>query len=244
MGFVHPDENNEQACTDIDECELFNNLCENGRCENIFGMFRCECNEGYKLDSSGGNCTDINECENPQSCQYGKCINTRGSYICQCPPDYHLVPTGDACIGEFIWDYFFEAFIYRNLIQWYLIILDQRESICYAGHYYPDGKPRCLYDVISSVTRAECCCSIGNAWGPRCEPCPKRGSQEFEKICPGGSGYAPNQQTVVLEDINECEEHYETVCLNGHCTNTFGSFMCSCDEGFVLDEHKISCVGG
>lgn len=46
---------------------------------------------------------------------------------------------------------------------------------------------------------------------------------------------------VVLEDINECEEH-ENICQNGHCTNTFGSFMCSCNEGYKLDETGYMCI--
>lgn len=33
---------------------MFNNLCVFGVCENIFGTFRCECNEGYQLDNTGG----------------------------------------------------------------------------------------------------------------------------------------------------------------------------------------------
>ena len=96
--------------------------------------------------------------------------------------------------------------------------------------------------MASSVTKATCCCSIGNAWGNRCEECPQVGTKEFQELCPGGSGYRPNQETVILEDINECEE-YENICQNGHCTNTFGSFMCSCNEGFILDDTKSSCIG-
>lgn len=42
---------------DINECDMFPNLCVNGQCENVFGMFRCICNQGYKLDITGGNCT-------------------------------------------------------------------------------------------------------------------------------------------------------------------------------------------
>lgn len=61
-------------------------------------------------------------------------------------------------------------------------------------------------------------------------------------MCPGGMGYRPNKATVILEDINECDDH-ENICQNGHCTNTFGSFMCSCNEGFVLDETRTSCIG-
>lgn len=47
---------------------------------------------------------------------------------------------------------------------------------------------------------------------------------------------------VLLEDINEREE-YENLCRNGRCTDTFGSFVCSCDDGFRLDESNAFCVG-
>jgi len=42
---------------DINECETFRNLCTNGRCENLVGLFRCICDTGYTLDPTGGNCT-------------------------------------------------------------------------------------------------------------------------------------------------------------------------------------------
>ncbi|XP_029674893.1 fibrillin-2-like isoform X2 [Formica exsecta] len=216
MGFMHPDERSEQACVDINECEMFNNLCVYGRCENIFGMFRCECNEGYKLDNSGGNCTDVDECESPQSCQYGTCINIQGKYICRCPPHHELVEAGNACV-------------------------DRRESLCFTGYEHGTGKPQCIFEVASSVTKATCCCSIGTAWGTGCEECPRAGTKEYDQLCPSGPGYRPNRVTVILEDINECVEH-ENICQNGHCTNTFGSFMCSCNEGFILDDSKTSCI--
>lgn len=44
------------SAADIDEC-TFADICVNGRCQNIPGLFRCECNIGYELDRSGGNCT-------------------------------------------------------------------------------------------------------------------------------------------------------------------------------------------
>lgn len=47
---------------------------------------------------------------------------------------------------------------------------------------------------------------------------------------------------VILEDVNECEEH-ENLCKNGHCTNTFGSYMCSCNEGYRLDNTSTFCYG-
>ncbi|CAH0559244.1 unnamed protein product [Brassicogethes aeneus] len=213
MGFMHPDEGNQQTCVDINECDMFNNLCVFGKCENTFGMFRCECRDGYKLDGTGGNCTDIDECESPQSCLYGSCSNIQGSFKCLCPPNYELVSEGNACI-------------------------DRRTSRCYL-HTDPYGK--CEAPTADYVTKASCCCSVGKAWGNNCEHCPAHDTKEYEILCPGGMGYKPNDLTVVLEDINECEEH-ENICQNGHCTNTFGSFMCSCNEGFRLDETGYMCI--
>lgn len=47
--------------TDIDECN-FQNICVFGTCQNLPGMFRCVCDDGYELDRSGGNCTGESNC--------------------------------------------------------------------------------------------------------------------------------------------------------------------------------------
>ncbi|XP_018574078.1 fibrillin-2-like [Anoplophora glabripennis] len=213
MGFMHPSEGNDQSCVDINECDMFTNLCVFGKCVNTFGMFLCECHDGYKLDGSGGNCTDFDECESPQSCVYGECTNTQGSFRCVCPPNHELVAEGNACI-------------------------DRRTSRCFLQY---DGPGKCSAPSADYVTKASCCCSVGQAWGPRCEVCPPSDALEYQQLCPGGGGYKPNEITVVLEDINECEEH-DNICQNGHCTNTFGSFICSCDDGYKLDETGYMCV--
>lgn len=44
------------SAPDIDECN-FQNICVFGSCQNLPGMFRCVCDDGYELDRSGGNCT-------------------------------------------------------------------------------------------------------------------------------------------------------------------------------------------
>ncbi|XP_014244418.1 fibrillin-2-like [Cimex lectularius] len=216
MGFMHPDYNG-KACIDMNECNMFNNICMFGQCENIFGMFKCNCDEGYTLGNRGDNCTDINECENPGACRFGTCENTNGSYLCNCPPNHQLTPSKDGCV-------------------------DKRESRCYqqvdGGTY---GKPTCTKDMGQIVTKATCCCSIGKGWGPNCELCPTVNSPAYRDLCPGGSGYRPNLVTVDIEDINECDEH-PRICQNGHCTNSFGSFICSCNDGFRLDETTATCL--
>ena len=44
------------SCTDIDECRLYSDLCENGQCTNTVGSYRCVCNHGYRPDSTASRC--------------------------------------------------------------------------------------------------------------------------------------------------------------------------------------------
>lgn len=43
------------SVTDIDECQ-HRSLCVNGHCRNTEGSFRCVCNQGYTLSSTGDQC--------------------------------------------------------------------------------------------------------------------------------------------------------------------------------------------
>ena len=71
--------------------------------------------------------------------------------------------------------------------------------------------------------------------------CPSQGTPEYKIVCPGGPGYQPNPNTGILEDINECNTMIN-ICTNGRCSNTFGSYMCTCNNGFELDDSAIGCV--
>ena len=44
-----------------------------------------------------------------------------------------------------------------------------------------------------------------------------------------------------LIDINECSEETDDCAQN--CTNTNGSYTCSCNPGFILDTDRRNCNG-
>ena len=44
-------------------------------------------------------------------------------------------------------------------------------------------------------------------------------------------------------DINECEESRQSICANGMCENTQGSYSCICDSGYELSPDGAFCLG-
>lgn len=85
---------------DLDECRLMPGACQNGRCINTLGSYRCLCNPGYQVDSGReSQCIDVDECQviTPSPCEF-ECRNTPGSFTCTCPSGFRLDGDGRTCL--------------------------------------------------------------------------------------------------------------------------------------------------
>ncbi|XP_030353475.1 fibrillin-1 [Strigops habroptila] len=229
---------------DINECLLDTDLCPNGRCENLHGTYKCICNPGYEVDSTGKNCIDIDECAlNMLLCDNGQCRNTPGSFTCTCPKGFVYTPDlktcedideceSNPCVngvckntpGSFACECSPES----TLDTTRTICIETVKGTCWQN--IVDG--RCEININGATLKSQCCSSLGAAWGSPCTPC------ERDPICQ--KGYSRIRGTL-CEDVNECEV-FPGVCTNGQCVNTLGSFVCQCPSGMTLDASGRTCL--
>ncbi|XP_072493449.1 latent-transforming growth factor beta-binding protein 3 isoform X3 [Notamacropus eugenii] len=141
----------------------------------VRGELGGDCPQGYKRLNST-HCQDINECAMPGMCRHGDCLNSPGSYRCVCPPGHSLGPSRTQCLAE----------------------KPEEKSLCFRL-VSPDLQ--CQHPLTTHLTRQMCCCSVGKAWGTRCQRCPADGTAAFKEICPAGKGYhiLTSHQTLTIQ---------------------------------------------
>ncbi|KAL7380810.1 hypothetical protein ABVT39_024441 [Epinephelus coioides] len=231
---------------DIDEC-VNDTICGNhGFCENTDGSFRCQCDQGYANPPGDmSKCVDVNECEMSLAlCGEALCENFDGSFLCICPSDNEeFDPITSQC---------------RSLADMVPTPAPQVPPSTPSS----DERKECYYNlndanfcdnVLSrNTTKQECCCTVGAGWGNKCEihACPVPGRDDYNQLCPHGSGLLPLTVTSTQNlgeqhpyiDANECEMFGSDICKNGQCSNLFSTYTCYCRSGFYYDNIRLECV--
>lgn len=153
----------EQCCNSIGTSWGFHK-CQ--KCPQNPSIPLIDCPQGYKRVNSS-HCHDFDECQVQGVCPDGNCVNTVGSYRCLCKPGFMPDSTLTSCLPE-------------------SLAVSEEKGACF--RLVGSGR-QCLHPVSAQLSRQLCCCSVGKAWGPRCDRCPSPGTAKFKEICPGGMGY-------------------------------------------------------
>uniref|UniRef100_A0A8C1CRA8 Latent-transforming growth factor beta-binding protein 1 n=1 Tax=Cyprinus carpio carpio TaxID=630221 RepID=A0A8C1CRA8_CYPCA len=214
------------GCEDVDECSLNENTCgSHGVCQNTIGSFSCQCNPGFKDSQDGQGCVDVNECELLVNvCGEATCENREGTFLCLCPDEMQeFDPMSGKCFST-------------------PPVTPVERKECY---FNLNDENLCDNVLASSMTKEECCCTLGAGWGDNCEvhPCPMPGTDQFSQMCPAGRGYIPPGDPMIpTTNADECKLFENEICKDGFCLNTHGGYECYCKAGLYYDESKLQCV--
>ncbi|XP_078103801.1 fibulin-2 isoform X4 [Sander vitreus] len=242
---------------DVDECQLYpGQLCQH-TCTNIWGSYRCGCNQGYILQQDGSSCAPVsrdednrvrehspastapsattssparlNPCAENGPCSQ-QCTAVAGRTRCSCFPGFSLMTDGRTCedINEC-------SSLSEPCGSGFNCIntvgsytCQQKIIVCNPGyHVSPDGATCVDIDECQMGTHR---CGVGQI----CHNLP--GSYR----CDCQTGYQYDALRKVCSDVNECWRYPGRLCAQT-CENTPGSYRCSCTAGFSLAFDGKNC---
>uniref|UniRef100_A0A3Q1GGJ8 Latent transforming growth factor beta binding protein 2 n=1 Tax=Acanthochromis polyacanthus TaxID=80966 RepID=A0A3Q1GGJ8_9TELE len=214
---------------------------------------------------------DYDECEFRNSCENGECVNTPGSFNCFCSPPLVLDSTRRRCIGPIEYDHDVHVDICWQRIEGDNMCAEPLQGrrttyteccclygIAWSGNcaFCPkrySGEKRDTHKTMITLLnnqligfeglRAEECGVLNGCENGRCVPLSSRCGAGSCFSC--GISLLTNSSCLRFPaDINECKDISDKVplCQNGHCTNTDGSYKCTCLPGFVASAKPHKCI--
>uniref|UniRef100_A0A8C4WX85 Fibulin-1 n=1 Tax=Eptatretus burgeri TaxID=7764 RepID=A0A8C4WX85_EPTBU len=216
-------------------------LCTKGlKCSHICKRINdhlCSCKPGFSLLADGVTCADIDECKTDGStlCPGSqKCLNTAGSYYCQpiCVLGY-IADRVRGCVDQD------ECLTHKHTCspEEYCVntigsFRCERENFVCVGGLQLAEENKCV-DIDECKTGTHRC-----GIGKRCQN--THGSYHCltdDLLCQLGFYLS---DTGSCDDIDECVQYSGRLCAH-LCKNTYGSYSCSCTQGFKLSLDKHHC---
>lgn len=245
-------------------CQINNGGCDQ-LCRSSHSASYCTCYDGYRLDSTGFKCTDIDECQKNNGGCSDKCQNTLGSYYCECEKgykldNYHTCKDIDECHSENggcqhkclnkkgSWEckcddgYELEEYFTCGQISICKNVHGERKcsELCLNATENNDDWHDCPCDKNQYNWAKKTHCKEKNLCSEKNGGCSHICSFENQTItcdCPEGF---QNINKTTCKDINECLQN------NGNCTHTCvniqGYYECFCPNGYYLDSDEKTCL--
>ncbi|KAM9705554.1 fibulin-1-like [Menidia menidia] len=219
------------GCVDVNEC-LVGGVCGGHVCTNLEGSYRCECRDGFMLNSLTQRCEDVNECRrySRRPCAH-RCENTEGSFLCSCIAGFKLAVDGRNCedVNECLTG-IHDCAEGKVCINTEGSFRCQTDSGCGSGYKLLDHS--CL-DVNECVALPGPCqpgqTCINTIGSFSC--------RSNAATC--GRGYHMTADGTHCEDVNECL--VGDVCVGHGCVNLEGSFRCECRAGYAFNRVSKLC---
>lgn len=175
------------------------------------------CPDGHELAEDGQTCRDVDECQQGQQCPANSlCFNTVGSFRCQCEPGFFWV--GDRCEDENECESGPCEHNCNNTMGSY-------HCHCFEGF------------SVSLTDRHKCIVHCADMECPAVS-CDFNNPNQCD--CPPGFIFEEREPVHYCLDIDECVLSFECEQI---CTNTPGSYTCSCHEGFQSNGSRCNAVG-
>ncbi|XP_025078086.1 uncharacterized protein LOC112554507 isoform X2 [Pomacea canaliculata] len=231
-----------QPAWDGEDCQLDKDGCAGNPCHpkqncsdipaetqgnNSVGYTCSACPQGFVNDRPAS-CSDINECADRSlsHCEM-LCNNTYGGYLCYCQPGYRLNADGLKCSD----------------INECLDKTDDCQQICNNtdGGYTCSCHEGYIYNPVSNLCEEDqslktICQNSGCSQNCRARNDSSTYKSIPECFCNAGFDVDPKDNKT-CQDHDECQDH---ICAQ-LCSNTQGSFSCSCNNGYMLNDDKRTC---
>ncbi|XP_053408702.1 uncharacterized protein LOC123559399 isoform X2 [Mercenaria mercenaria] len=221
---------NDTRCIDFDECDAKVSECDQV-CVNSVGRYSCDCKAGYNLNADRRTCSEVilDHCANftDVSCTQ-ICSVVNGAPQCSCKIGYNLGADNQSCIDVDECD----PALNLNMCS------ENDTCVNFKGGYSCSCSPgfklendqrtckACDSEHFGESCANECACGVG---ATRCDS--KTG-------CVCEEGWIGEKCSI---DKNECA-NFPCTGENEECTNTLGSYSCTCKKGYTLDNNVCKDV--